>query len=127
MPSPRVAVLPGADAAFASATIADAKGERSRALVEFNALYVLLPDITETRCALGHALVQMGRYREGYMHVRAAAEDGMVTCNEPALLDWAVAAMVLGRETEALDVYRRALVSYKRWPTVLIPALQSRL
>ena len=123
----RVPVLPGADAAFAEATVAGLSGNRARAIDGFRAVYDLLPDVTAARCALGHALVQTGGYREGYAHVRAAAEDGLANCTEPAPLNWALAAFKTRRMDEAISVYRHALAIYRRWPSVPIEALQRLL
>ncbi|MEK7476437.1 MAG: hypothetical protein AAB152_12510 [Candidatus Coatesbacteria bacterium] len=77
-PAPRVAVLPGIDAAFGPATMASLRGDREAALREFRRLHTLLPDVGMTYVALGDALVKAGQTREGMAYLRVAAADGLI-------------------------------------------------
>jgi hypothetical protein len=77
-PAPRVAVLPGTDAAFGTATMSALRGDMERAIVEYMKIYGVIPDVTQSRVVLGDALIKAGRTREGYAHLRIAEEDGLI-------------------------------------------------
>jgi hypothetical protein len=129
-PHPAAAVfptLPGIDSAFAHATMTGEMHDRDRAMAEFKELNALLPGVAQAKLALGHLLVQTGRFREGYPLVRAASEAGLATCGEPGPLDWALSAYMTGRRKEGVDVYRRALAIYLRWAASPIPLLHRLL
>jgi len=102
----RMLFLPGAERAFAYASLAALHGDYAEAVRRFASLRADIPGVASLEGMLGNALLGAGRTREAHELLRGAAEEGLV--DENNLLDWAVAAGRLGLRAEADEALRRA-------------------
>lgn len=119
-PPARTLFLPGAERAYAYAALAELHGAHEEAVLRFEELRRMLPEIVWLDSLLAAPLLASGRVREAYQLARGTVEAGLI--DERNLLTWAVAAGRLGKHGEATEALRRAAAAYPLWPERVVRA-----
>jgi len=105
-PAKRIRFLPGAEAAYSYAAMAEAHGRLREAVARFTAVRKDLGDVSWSDSLLGNALVQAKEYARAYPLVKRSIAEGLL--DETNLLDLAAAAGNLGKLEEMKEALVRA-------------------